>query len=73
VCGRRLDKGPKGLLCKRLLLGRFVLLIINIRLFKTVILPVVLCGCGNWSIRLKDLRVFENRVLWGYFGVRRNR
>jgi hypothetical protein len=28
----------------RLLLGRYILLKVNIKIFKTVILPVVLCG-----------------------------
>jgi len=38
---------------------------INIKGYRTVILPVVVYGCGPWSITLKEehnLRVFENRV-----------
>jgi hypothetical protein len=36
------------------------------RIYKTVILPVVLYGCESWSLTLRQehrLRVFENRVL----------
>jgi hypothetical protein len=36
------------------------------KVYKTIILPVVLYGCETWSLTLWDerrLRVFENRVL----------
>jgi hypothetical protein len=39
---------------------------VKIGIHKTIILPVVLYGCGTWSPTLRDehrLRVFENRVL----------
>jgi hypothetical protein len=38
----------------------------NIRVYRTIILPVVLCGCQTSSLTLREeqrLRVFENRVL----------
>jgi hypothetical protein len=38
----------------------------EIRIYKTIILPVVLYGCETWSLTLRKqhrLRVFENRVL----------
>ena len=38
---------------------------INIKIYRTVILPIVLCGCETWSLILgqeRRLRVFENRV-----------
>ena len=38
-------------------------------------MPVVLCGCETWSLKLKDesrLRVFENRVLKRIFGPKRD-
>jgi hypothetical protein len=38
----------------------------NIKVYKTIILPVVLHGCETWSLTLRDehrLRAFENRVL----------
>ena len=37
----------------------------------TIILPVVLYGCENWSFTLREerrLRVFENRMLRRIFG-----
>jgi hypothetical protein len=47
---------------------------IKIKIYKTVILPVVLHGCETWSLTLKEehrLRVFENRVLRRIFGPKR--
>jgi hypothetical protein len=38
-------------------------------------LPVVLYGSETWSVTLREehrLRVFENRVLRGVFGVKRD-
>jgi hypothetical protein len=48
---------------------------IKIRIYKTVILPVVLYGCETWSLTLREkpkLRVFENRVLRKIFGPKRD-
>ena len=39
---------------------------LKIKIYKTIILPVVLCECETWSHTLREerrLRVFENRVL----------
>jgi hypothetical protein len=39
---------------------------LKIRIYKTIILPVVLYGCKSWSLTLREehrLRVFEKRVL----------
>jgi hypothetical protein len=39
---------------------------VKIRVYKTIILLVVLCGCRTWFLILREehrLRVFENRVL----------
>jgi hypothetical protein len=41
---------------------------LKIKIYKTVILPVVLYGCETWSL---TLRVFENRVLRRIFGPKR--
>jgi hypothetical protein len=44
---------------------------VKVRLYKTIILPVVLHGCETWSLTLREehrLRVFENRVLRRIFG-----
>jgi hypothetical protein len=48
---------------------------LKIRIYKTIILPVVLHGCETWSQTLREeygLRVFENRVLRRIFGLRRD-
>jgi hypothetical protein len=47
----------------------------QIRIYKTIILPVVLYGCGTWSLTLREehtVRVFENRVLRRIFGPKRD-
>src|SRR5215470_7174856 len=45
------------------------------KIYKTIILPVVLYGCEAWSLTLREehrLRVFENRVLRRVFGPKRD-
>jgi len=45
-------------------------------IYKTIILTVVLYGCGTWSLILRDerrLRVFEKRVLRRVFVFKRDR
>jgi hypothetical protein len=47
---------------------------LKIKIYKTVILPVVLYECETWSLTLREehkLRVFENRVLRRIFGPKR--
>jgi hypothetical protein len=47
---------------------------LKIKIYTTVISPVVLYGCETWSLTLREerkLRVFENMVL-RIFGPRRN-
>ena len=44
------------------------------KIYRTIMLPVVLCGCETWSLTLRverRLRVFENRVLRRVFGTKR--
>jgi hypothetical protein len=44
-------------------------------MYRTIIMTVVLCGCETWSVTLREehrLRVFENRVLRGIFGPKRD-
>jgi hypothetical protein len=48
---------------------------LKIRLYKTIILPVILYGCETFSLTLRKehrLRVFENRVLRRIFGPKRD-
>jgi len=47
---------------------------IKITIYRTIILPVVLYGCGTWSLTLREkcrLRVFENRVMRRIYGTKR--
>jgi len=47
----------------------------NNKIYRTMILPVVLYGCETWSFTLREerrLRVFENRVLRRIFGPNRD-
>ena len=44
-------------------------------MYRTIILPVVLCGCETWSLTLweeRRLRVLENSVLRRIFGPERD-
>jgi len=48
---------------------------LKIKIYRTIILPVVLYGCETWSLTLREerkLRVFENKVLRIIFGPRRD-
>ena len=48
---------------------------IKIKIYRTIILPVVLYGCETWSLTLREerkLRLFENMVLRRIFGPRRD-
>ena len=56
---------PSSLLSKNL----------NIKIYGTIILSVVLYGCETWSLTLREesrLRVFENGVLRRIFGPKRD-
>jgi hypothetical protein len=58
-------------LLSSLLLSRNV----KVKIYKTIILPVVLYGCETWSLVLREehrLRVFENGVLRRIFGPKRD-
>ena len=48
---------------------------LKIKIYRTIIFPVVLCGCETWSLTLREerrLRVFVNRVLRSIFGTKRD-
>jgi len=48
--------------------------VLKIKIYRTIILPIVLYGCETWSLTLREehrLRVFENRVL-RVFGSKRD-
>jgi hypothetical protein len=47
----------------------------KVKIYKTIILPVVFYGCETWTLTVREeqkLRVFENRVLRGIFGPERD-
>jgi len=47
---------------------------LNIKIYRTIILPVVSYGCETWSLTLREerkLRVLENMDLRRIFGPRR--
>jgi hypothetical protein len=49
---------------------------IKIKIYRTIILPLVLYGCETWSLTLREecrLRVLENRVLIRIFGSMRDK
>jgi hypothetical protein len=48
---------------------------VKVKIYTTVILPVVLYGCETWSLTLRKerrLRGFENRALKRIFGPKRD-
>ena len=60
---------------QNLLSSRLLSINLKIKIYRTVILPVVLYGCETWSLTLREerkLRVFENRVLRKIFGPSRD-
>jgi hypothetical protein len=60
---------------QNLLSSRLLSKNLKIRIYKTIILPVVLYGCETWSLTLREeyrLRVFDNMVLRRIFGPKRD-
>ena len=54
---------------------RFLSKNIKIKIYRSVIFPVVFHGCETWSLTLREecrLRVFENRVLRRILGRKRD-
>ena len=60
---------------QNILSSSFISKKLKIKIYRTIILPVVLYGCENWALTLREehrLRVFENRVLRRIFGPKRD-
>ena len=60
---------------QNLLSSRLLSKNLKIKIYRTIILPVVLYGCETWSLTLREerrLRVFENMLLRRIFGPRRD-
>jgi len=54
--------------------SQFAIKKLNIKIYRTIILPVVLYGCETWSLTLRKecrLRALENRMLRRIFGPKR--
>jgi len=62
-------------LVQNLLSSSFPYKNLKIKIYRTIILPVVLCGCETWSLTLREERrlgVFEKRVLRRIVGPKRD-
>jgi len=60
---------------QNLLSSRLLSKNLKIKIYRTIILPLVFFGCETWSLTLREerkLRVFENIVLRRIFGPRRD-
>ena len=58
---------------KTLLSSRLLFKNLKIKIYKTIILPVVLYGCETWFLILREecsLRLFENRIRGEFLGPR---
>ena len=63
-------------LVQNLLSSRLLSKNLKIKIYRIIILPMVLYGCKTWSLTLREecrLRGFENRVLRKVFGPKRDR
>ena len=60
---------------QNLLSSRFLSKTLKIKIYRTIILPIILYGCETWPLTFREerkLRVFENMVLRRIFGPRRD-
>jgi len=60
---------------QNLLSSRLLSKNLKIKIYRNIILPVVLYGCETWSLTLSEkrrLKVLENRVLRRVFGPKRD-
>jgi hypothetical protein len=75
VIKRRLNSGNASYnSVQNLLSSRLLSKYLKIRIYKTIVLPVVLYGCEFWALTLREehrLWVFESRVLRRTFGPKR--
>ena len=61
--------------CRIFLPSRLLSKNLKIKIYRTIILPLVLYGCETWSLTLREerkMRVLENMVLRRIFGPRRD-
>jgi hypothetical protein len=70
ISGNGCCHSVQSLLSSRLLSRK-----LNVKIYKTIILPVLLYGCETWPLTLREehrLRVFQNRVFRSIFGSTRD-
>jgi hypothetical protein len=68
-------RGKLATIRSRVLSSRLLSRNVKVKIYKTIILPLVLYGCETWSLTLRDkhrLTVFENRILRRIFGPKRD-
>ena len=61
---------------QNLLSSSFLSKSVTVKIYRTIILPVVLYECVTWSLTQREecrLRVFENRLLRRIFGPKRDK
>ena len=61
---------------QNLLSSRLLSKYLKIKIYRNIILPIVLYGCETWSLTLQEerkLRVFENMMLRRMFGPGRDK
>ena len=71
----RLNAGNSCYSVQILLSSRLLSKYLKMKIYKTIILPVVLYGWETWSLTLREesrLRVFENRILRRTIGSKRD-
>ena len=76
---KKLHNGELGNVCyhsvQNLLSSSLLLKNLKIKMYRTIILPVVLYGCETWSLTLREERrlwVYENRLLKRIFRPKRD-
>ncbi|KAJ4438790.1 hypothetical protein ANN_14741 [Periplaneta americana] len=75
LCYRRNEGSRFAGMRNKLLSSSLLSKNLKVRIYKTVILPVLLYGCETWTLTLREehrLRVFENKVLRKIFGAKRD-
>ena len=79
ICNASMTRLKLGNACyywvQNLLSCRLLSKNLKIKIYRTIIVPVVLYGCETWSLTLREerrLRVFENRALRKVFGPKRD-
>jgi hypothetical protein len=61
--------------CRVFCFSTFLSKNLNIKIYRTIVLPVVLYGCETWSLTLREKRglsVFENRLFRRILGPKRD-